>query len=140
MPTSARTTTSASAASAARSPTTSASSATSASKSPSSASPAPAPNQAEHTTRPPDPGRHLHPAPLTLHRVLPHAQLISIFRVRRLGVRVPPARHRFPRSRVGPSAAGSSSTASRRILATGELRPLYDTATEPGGGVVERAQ
>src|SRR5262249_41500944 len=81
MPTSARTTTSASAASAARSPTTSASSATSASKSPSSASPAPAPNQAEHTTRPPDPGRHLHPAPLTLHRVLPHAQLISIFRV-----------------------------------------------------------
>src|SRR5262249_26983365 len=88
--------------SAARSPTTSASSATSASKSPSSASPAPAPNQAEHTTRPPDPGRHLHPAPLTLHRVLPHAQLISIFRVRRLGVRVPPARHRFPRSRVGP--------------------------------------
>src|SRR5215471_18736145 len=89
MPTSARTTTSASAASAARSPTTPASSATSASKSPSSASPAPTPNQAEHTTRPPDPGRHLHPAPLTLHRVLPHAQLISIFRVRRLGVRVP---------------------------------------------------
>src|SRR5262244_1427664 len=85
MPTSARTTTSASAASAARSPTTSASSATSASKSPSSASPAPTPNQAEHTTRPPDPGRHLHPAPLTLHRVLPHAQLISIFRVSRLG-------------------------------------------------------
>jgi len=63
-----------------------------------------------------------------------------LLRIRRLGVRVPPARHRFPRSRVGPSAAGSSSTASGRILATGELRPLYDTATEPGGGVVERAQ
>src|SRR5215475_4928131 len=62
-----------------------------------------------------------------------------LLRIRRLGLRVPPARHRFPRSRVGPSAAGSSSTASGRILATGELRPLYDTATEPGGGVVERA-
>src|SRR5262249_59360735 len=45
-----------------------------------------------------------------------------------------------PGHELAPSAAGSSSTASGRILATGELRPLYDTATEPGGGVVERAQ
>jgi transposase len=32
--------------------------------------------------RQPDPGRHLHPAPLTLRRALPRARLRSIFRVR----------------------------------------------------------
>src|SRR5262244_2392018 len=62
MKTSARTTTSASTTPAARSPITSANSAPSASRSPSAASPDP--NRAGQTPRPPDPGHHLHPAPL----------------------------------------------------------------------------
>jgi arylsulfatase A-like enzyme len=88
--TSARTITSASAASAGRSPTTSVSSAPSASKSPSAASPNPTQTQPARP-KPPDPhppgagpDRPKWPGPL------PRGQLISIFRVRRLGVRVPP--------------------------------------------------
>jgi hypothetical protein len=80
--TSAPTTTSTRRTPAARSPTTSASSAPSASKSPSAASPNP--SQARPApSRQPDPGRPVHPAPLTLRRVLPRARLRSTFRVRR---------------------------------------------------------
>src|SRR5271166_7190360 len=80
--TSARTTTSASATPAARSPTTSASSDPSASKSPSAASPNPTQTEQPRPS-PPDPYRP--PQALTSpdgQGPLPHAQLISFFRVR----------------------------------------------------------
>jgi hypothetical protein len=52
--------------------------------------PDPGPDSSASDAADPRP-RYPYPAPLALRRVLPHAQLLSIFRVRRLGVRVPPS-------------------------------------------------